>query len=97
MSTQTKPSRKERKSRNEKDGKLIKDASKGLKHSKSDHKKKRKDNKKEHIQRKEASGKDPLKEAVFALGGDTQDYQLVKDVSEEDESGNEVAEEDVSI
>jgi hypothetical protein len=97
MSTQTKSSRKERQTINEKHGKLIKDASKGLKHSNSGDKKKRKDNKKERIQRKETGGKDSLKEAVFALGGDTQDYQLVKDISEEDESGDEVAEEDVSI
>jgi hypothetical protein len=95
MSTQRKSSRKERQSINEKHGKLTKDVSKGLK--RSGDKKKRKDNKKEHIQRKEMGGKDPLKEAVFALGGDTQDYQLVKDTSEEDESGDEVAEEDVSI
>jgi hypothetical protein len=92
MSTQTKSSRrKERPSINEKHGKLTKD----VKHSGD--KKKRKDNKKEHSRRKETGGKDPLKEAVFALGGDTQDYQLVKDISEEDESGDEVAEEDVSI
>jgi hypothetical protein len=97
MSTQTKSSRKERQSINERHGKPIKDASKGLKHSNSGDKKKRKDNKKDHLQRKEMGGKDPLKEAVFALGGDAEDYQLVKDVSEEDESGDEAAEEDVSI
>jgi hypothetical protein len=102
MSTQAKSSRKERKPGDEKNGKLVKDAlkpSKDLKHSNSGDKKKQKDNKKEHTQRKEMSGKDPLKEAVFALGGDTKDYQLVKDISEseEDESGNAVTDEDVSI
>lgn len=62
------------------------------------HKKNQKDDKKEPVQQGQAGTKDLLKEAIFALGGDTEDYKLVKDISEDEgsASGNAAAEDDVS-
>lgn len=99
MSTKPKRTRKEGQSKHESNEKVVKDATNKKKHQKSSTVKDKPPQKdiEEPSQSMQLGGKDPLKDAVFALGGDAQDYELVKDISDGEENlgGIAAAEEDV--